>query len=196
MASGPRIGNSKSTRAQRAVDDPLVTGAVEGDHRVRIAAARREVVFRPAQIADAFFAGRRDKLDRVLGCDPHAVDLARQSEHHREPTPIVVDARSHEALRISTHREIGVTREDGVEMRADHYRRTIQRSFATSDDVADDVGLDARQSGVMKAARDPFATLALFAGRSGDLGDRDLCSQDRIIARGKTRVCGRERAMR
>ncbi len=178
------------------MDDAFVAGAVERDHRVRLRAATREVVLGAAQIADAFLAGRRDELDGALSPYASAVDLGGEREHHRQAAAVVVDAGADESLAVAANREIGRARKNGVEMRADDDGRQTSRSRAPADDVAGCVRVDVRQAAVVEPPRDPAAALVLLPGRRGDLRDRDLRANDRVVARREARMRRGERAVR
>ena len=177
------------------MDDPLVARAVECDHRVSVPAAGREVVLGAAEVADAFLAGRRNELDRMLRRDADAVDLSRERQHDREATTIVVDAWPDQPIRIATNREIGLSREDRIEVGTDDDRRQIAGAFTTADDISNRVGFDLRQAAVAESSRHPFAALLFFARRRRDLRDRNLGAQDRVVVRGKARMSRRERTM-
>src|SRR5262245_23674161 len=118
------------------MDDALVARAVERNRGVRVSASLREILFRSAQITDAFFARRCDELDRSVGTKTGTVDFARERQHHRETTTVVVDARTDEPFSLTSNRQIGVARENSIEMRADHDGFEIARSVTSSDDVA------------------------------------------------------------
>src|SRR5690242_9482336 len=133
------------------MNDSFVAGAVERNRRVCVASALGEVVFGAFQVTDAFFTRRRDELDRASRTYARAVDLRCQREHDGDAATVVVDSRANEAVAVTANGEIGLAREDGVEMRADDDWLEIDRTRTTTDDVARVVGVNRIQAAVAKA---------------------------------------------
>src|SRR4029079_11562424 len=99
--------------------------------------------------------------------------------------PVVVDARPNEAITLATDRQVRAAREYRVEMRADDHRWEIVRPTPTSHDVSDVVGFNLRQAAVGEATSDPTSALVFLTSRGGDLCDRDLGAENRVIAGGQ-----------
>src|SRR5512142_485719 len=136
MPAGSVERDAKTPRAECAMDDALVAGAVEGDHGMCVAPTVGEVVLRSAQVAQTFLAGRRHELDGPRGAQPNAVDLGGEGEHHGEPTAVVVDARADEALAVAANRQIGVTRKYRIEVGADDDGLELAGAVPAADHVA------------------------------------------------------------
>ena len=196
MTARSGVGNAKTTRAECAVNDAFVAGAVERDHRVRVAPASREVVLRAAEIADAFFARRRHELDRMLRGEARAVDLAASASITARPRPLSLMPGPDEPLAVAADGKVRISRGNTVSRCAQI--TTGGRSSAPSRRPmtfpASSVWTLC-QSAIAKSARDPLAALLFFAGRRGDLRDGDLRAHDRVVVRRETRVRGRERTM-
>ena len=165
---------AETTRAERAVDDALVAGAVERDRRGRAAHRAREQLLRAAQVARALLARGRGENDRRARAKLRAVDHAGEREHRREAAPVVADAGSDQARAVALHAQRHRARKYRVQMRADDNGRGVVRAGTRARDVAGGIGAHARERECAEARRDPFAALTLFAGGSRDLGYRDL----------------------
>ena len=63
-----------------------------------------EVVLRAAQIAEPFFARRRDELDRAPRAPVATPSISSaMREHHRQPATVVVDAGADQPLAVAPH---------------------------------------------------------------------------------------------
>jgi hypothetical protein len=196
MSTGSRVRHPKAARAKGAVDDSLVAGSVERDHRVCVAAATAKVILRPAKVADALFARRRDEFDWTARSQARAIDLTGEGKHDRESAPVVVDAGAHEALAVASNREIGAARKHGIEMRAQHDGGHILDAIATADDVARLVRVDVRQPAISKATLHPAAAFMFLTRGRRDLRDGDLRPDDGVVTRGQSRMRSRKAAVR
>ncbi len=174
------------------MNDALITGAVERNHRARVAPAMREVILGAAQVTQSFFARRGDKLDRMLGTQAHAVDFRGEGEHDRQAATVVVDSRSDEPLTVATNGKVRVAREDSIEMRADHNGGNVRGAESAPDDIARLVGVNLVQPRVAKSTSHPACALVLFARRRGDLSDGNLRAQNRVVMRGEASPRGGE----
>ena len=181
MSARPFEGDPKSPRAERTVDDALITGAVDENGRSRVPSPCGEVVLRSAEVAGAFFAGGRHELDGTIGAKTLTVYFAGEGEHDRESASVVIDSRSVEARAVAANIEFGAAREHRIEVGANGDCGTFCLSGTTPDHVTGPVGLDVHQAKGFESTRDVRAPLGLVAGWSGNSRKGDLRLHERRI---------------
>ena len=161
--------HAKAARAERAVDDALVAGAVEGDGGGGVAHLAPEQRLRSAQITRALLARGRDEDDGGARAERIAVDGARECEHRREAAAVVANAGAEQTQTVALHAERHSSREHRVEVRANHHRSPLLRALASANDIAGGVRVHARESELAESRRHPGPTLLLLPGGRRDL---------------------------
>src|SRR5256885_1805798 len=181
MAARSIEGGAKPSRAERTVDDPLVTGAVDNDGGAGLGSARREIMLRATKVSGSLLPCGGDEVDRPNRAESRAVELRGQSQHDGEPAAVVVDAGTGEAGPIPANRQIGPSRKDRIEVGADDDRVGGTRASTTADHIAGAVGVDIGESESGKPVGDPGGTIPFVAGRGRDLRDVDLIPDERRV---------------
>jgi hypothetical protein len=170
------------------VDDALIAGAIERDRRRGLIGQAREQVLRPSEISRTLLASRGSENDRTSRPNDVSIDLLCDREHRGETATVVADARAYHAIAIMPERELHVAREDRVEVRTHEHRPRVVQPGPHRDDVSRTIQAHVTQAEPAQSGGDPFAAVAFFTSRRGDLRNRDLRPHRRRITRRDPRV--------
>src|SRR6185437_2777342 len=187
VAAAAAERDAKAARAERAVDDALITGAVERDHGTRAARVSGKKRLGSAQVAVSLLAGRRHEVHRRQRGQRARGDRLGEREHYGETAPVVADAGAREPVAATRHARLHLTGEYGIQMRAQHHGRAIPvfLAGASRNDVPRRVRAYVVQPQRVEARRDPGGAARLAPRGSRDFGNRDLRLHDGVVPCGK-----------
>jgi hypothetical protein len=127
VAAGASELEAEPTGAHGLRHDAVVARTVHDHRRVCRPLERGEEVARAAQVAHPFLAGRRGEADRAARAQRRARERLGHREHRGQAARVVADAGPDEAWPVVLHAQVGLRREDRVEVRGDDDCRGVRR---------------------------------------------------------------------
>ena len=149
VAARPGVGNAEALAADAALEYALRGRGIDGDETVVIVLGLPQRLA-AAKIPVAFFAQSTDenniprRTNAVFGDGPH--DLKKIGK----PAGVVRNPRGKIARAFLANLDFRSGRKHRIEVSPYHENRPRSRTFQASDDIADGVKMDVRQSGFFK----------------------------------------------
>ena len=197
MSAGPEEADPVAMGADRVVQHPSITRAVNGDERVDLRSPVPEEVLHSPQVSGPLFADRSDKQHVVARVEPVAIHEFDDGQHGYQPAGVVGDPGSHQLVPVSPDGDVGSFRKHGVEVRHHRDRPASGSALPARDDVPDliEFGFEPRfahESQVVGSSH------FLREGRRRDLGQLDeqafvfLIHREDFLERRRNPAVGRD----